>query len=1392
MEDLKRLKAQRGQIKAKFTRNETFVNNTVSLAEASYEMLEARLQQLVSDFKNYENINLDILCLDENDSEDISLLEEKYFHGTAKIKQAMAGRQTVEQSSSSSSNNNCSVKLPNIEISSYDGKDFTKYRPFMDLFMAVIDKNKSLSDIQKLFYLRKYLLGDALSVIINLPMVNESYPEALALLKKRFDNKSRVISNHINLILDLPQMQKGTASSIRAFISEVQQQIYALKNLEQPIEQWDMLLISVLSRKLDSYTCRAYHLDRENPENLPTIAEFISFLERRAIALEDSPAQKSTYYDSTRGKSIPCKVSNAYKKFINEYISLGHAKIVDIYDYDVYNDPVYFLAHHAVLNEDSKTTKLRVVFNGSMKTRNDVSLNDLMLNGPIVQSELFDVLTTFRTYRYTLMCDIEKMFRQVYINSHHTPLQNILWRDDPNKPIVCLQLQTVTYGLKASTYLSTRCLIELALLYKDKYPLAADAILKNTYVDDVICGSDSVDQLQDLKQQLINLLKLGSFTLHKWCSNNTEILKNIEEKQRYFEEIDLNKDNIIKTLGLKYNILTDTLMFTSPNADFKGLRTKREILSFIGKMFDPLGLIGPIIVTAKLFMQNLWNLKIGWDTVLPPKELDCWKKFVESLGKMQQINIPRGIVDSSAQKIELLGFCDASFKAIACCLYLRVLHSNGKITVELLCSKSRVAPLNKTLTIPNLELNSAVLLSQLAHRVYNTLKTRFPLDMTLHSDSQIVLAWLSTKNIKKGAYVSNRVKQIIELTKDFSWTYVKSADNPADILSRGTVPHQLQEQKLWWHGPEYLHMQDSKSRYTTIQIDSKVVEEPIDEICNTGLLHTDNDIFQRYSNFYKLKRIIALILRFKNNCLNADNKLQGSITPKELHKSQTLIMRHIQNIHFKKEIESLTLNKPIKSNLTGLHIFLDHNGILRVGGRLHNATNISYAKKHPIILPKSNNLTQLLIKTEHLRLLHAGPKLVLSSLSQRFWLVGGIREVKKVVNKCIRCFQTKAEAATQLMGSLPSDRITPSRPFEVTGIDFCGPFEMKIARIQFGGLWEAGVKSVKYHLKRVVGKTCLTFEELYTVITQIEAILNSRPLLPMSTDVSDLSYLTPGHFLVGAPLTSIPEPDLADTNINRLKFWQICIKLKQQFWKVWSSDYLTQLQNRPKWKVASTNLKEGDLVIVKQPNVPSLSWPMGRIVKTFPGSDNSTTLRLAVSLRLGFPICAPHKCPCGSVVDRLGHHGLSCAKSARSLASANVPAVLEPVGIARDDGKRSDGMSLIPWKMGRVLDTLGHFSPVSSPRPAHTGPAQRPRRPKLSRSANIVVLTLDTTSLPSASRRSVRGALAQGNSSANWQRDWSTPLETRGLASPSLSVLASSYSEKMLPEFLEPCHRGLF
>lgn len=157
----------------------------------------------------------------------------------------------------------------------------------------------------------------------------------------------------------------------------------------------------------------------------------------------------------------------------------------------------------------------------------------------------------------------------------------------------------------------------------------------------------------------------------------------------------------------------------------------------------------------------------------------------------------------------------------------------------------------------------------------------------------------------------------------------------------------------------------------------------------------------------------------------------------------------------------------------------------------------------------------------------------------------------------------------------------------------------------FGGLWEAGVKSVKSHLKRVVGLQCLTYEELLTVLTQIEAVLNSRPLCPMSDNPNDVSVLTPGHFLTLEPLNAPPEPDLTPLNVGRLNRWQLVQRLQQEFWRRWHTEYLHTLQQRGKWTTTSEPPTAGTLVLLKDENAPPLQWVMGRIVKFHPSRDGT-------------------------------------------------------------------------------------------------------------------------------------------------------------------------------------------
>ena len=155
----------------------------------------------------------------------------------------------------------------------------------------------------------------------------------------------------------------------------------------------------------------------------------------------------------------------------------------------------------------------------------------------------------------------------------------------------------------------------------------------------------------------------------------------------------------------------------------------------------------------------------------------------------------------------------------------------------------------------------------------------------------------------------------------------------------------------------------------------------------------------------------------------------------------------------------------------------------------------------------------------------------------------------------------------------------------------------------FGGLWEAGIKSVKTHLTRVIGAQILTYEELNTILIQIEALLNSRPMYDISTDPNDLTALSPGHFLTMASLSAIPDYDLTTLNMNRLDRWQLLIRMHQDFWRRWHHEYLHHLMQRSKWTTDTSLIKNGSLVVIKDENQPPLKWPLGRIISTHPGPD---------------------------------------------------------------------------------------------------------------------------------------------------------------------------------------------
>ena len=373
-----------------------------------------------------------------------------------------------------------------------------------------------------------------------------------------------------------------------------------------------------------------------------------------------------------------------------------------------------------------------------------------------------------------------------------------------------------------------------------------------------------------------------------------------------------------------------------------------------------------------------------------------------------------------------------------------------------------------------------------------------------------------------------------------------------------------------------------------------------------------------------------------------------------------------------------------------------------MGGREQHSGR-SYSSKHPVILQGKHVITKLLIRCEHIRLLHCGPTLLSSSLNSRVHIIAERRVIRSITRSCVTCRRIAARPQNQMFGQLPCERVTPDIVFNKVGLDYAGPLLLKLGRTRkpvivkayvcvfvslsvkavhlelvsdltteafiaclrrfisrrgkpvvlwsdngknfvgarneidglteflnsmktqksvsefcstqnmqwefipphaphFGGLWEAAVKSFKLHLRKVVGNTKLTFEEISTVLTQIESCLNSHPIVSVSTE-SVLEALTPGHFLIGRPLEALPNPSQSFQNLNLPKRWHLCQALVRHFWQRWSAEYLVSLRRFSKWHRPTRNIAVGDVVLLCEDNLMPNTWPMARVVAVHRGPD---------------------------------------------------------------------------------------------------------------------------------------------------------------------------------------------
>lgn len=1004
-------------------------------------------------------------------------------------------------------------------------------------------------------------------------------------------------------------------------------------------------------------------------------------------------------------------LKKAYVMFMEEYEKAGH--MIEITDDNQPKRPVY-LPHHPVFKASSSSTKLRVVFDASAKSSTGVSLNDILMHGPTVQEDLFTILLRFRKHQYVLTADIEKMFRQIAVATEDQDFQRIVWRTSPSETLRSYKLTTVTYGTTPASYMATQCLSILAEEHSLTYPRASRAISQDFYMDDLMTGAETIEECMSLQHQITSILNSALMPIRKWCSNSERILANLEVNDNEpLYIVRTETDDIIKSLGLCWNPKRDQLGFQVVPIPTRTQVTKRILLSDLNKIFDPLGFLTPVLIKGKIFLQQLWQLKVGWDKPLVNEMKNRWELFYQQLQELGSLPIPRKCIPVCTIDIEFHGFCDASLEAYGACVYVRSKDHNGKWYSHIACSKSRVAPLRGA-TIPRLELCGALVLTQLAEKVAKAWDVKIT-SFHFWTDSTVVLGWLNCQTSRLKTYVANRVEQILEVTNADQWKHVVTDQNPADLLSRGISPIELKDSILWWSGPRWLIEEERPEMQDHIV----VKEQLLPEIREVKLVLSTIDLSRRFINAYpnwnSLLRAIGWLSRFMRYLKKKKSSDEPRhLTVSELRKATLAILKMVQVESFNEDLALLRTERPLprKSKLRNLCPFLK-DGLIHVGGRLENA-NIPYQQKHPIVLPANNVVTKLIFEHYHRELSHCGPQSLLAQIRRQYWPLRGRIMARTITTHCVQCIRAKPKFLQQLMAPLPKDRVQCSRPFTVTGVDFAGPLIIrsgvrrvsgtkawiavfvcfstraihlevvedlsssafvaslrrfvsrrgKCARIysdnatnfvgaqrelstyltridaqmaqegiewffnppaapHFGGLWESAVKSTKFHLNRIMKETKLTIGELNTLLCQIEACVNSRPMTPISNDPSDLEVLTPAHFLIGGSIFLPSELDLTNAPSNGLRRWKYIQYLMQTFWKRWENEYLPQCQVRGRWLSKTRPLKINDVVIIKGESTHPTRWKLGRVIKLHPGRDDIirvVTLKTANGTELCRPI----------------------------------------------------------------------------------------------------------------------------------------------------------------------------
>ncbi|XP_055591291.1 uncharacterized protein LOC129743333 [Uranotaenia lowii] len=883
------------------------------------------------------------------------------------------------------------------------------------------------------------------------------------------------------------------------------------------------------------------------------------------------------------------------------------------------NQVAYYMSHHPVQKPDSTTTKLRVVFDASCRTTSGVSLNEAIMR--------------------------------------------ILWRFSPDEPVKSYQMTTVTYGTASAPYLATKSLQRLAQDGESSYPAAAAAVIKkDVNVNDLMTGTDDPEEGAQLVSAVNTLTNSAGFVLRKYCSNSPEILSKISPELRD-ERTTLELDSstaTVKTLGLLWEPSSDSFKFAVPVYDMKIFweEYRRNLIAL--ESFSVPRWTGYLNNLTSVELHGFCDaseaaygaciyLRCTSDKGSITVRLVTAKSKVAPLEdlarKKKKQSIPRLELSSALLLAHLYDKLRQSIP-FTISAYFWTDSMIVKYWLASLPSRWQSFVGNRVSEIQHITKGG----------IWNHISgTENPADIISRGMSPALLQyqslWLEGPSWLK--FERSAWPTIVEHPSEIDNSMLEEkpaaalpvqAHPPSFIFElHSSLPRLVRIVALL---QRFIHNSKKQNRDTKRigQVSLEEVDEVLQALVKLSqretfpeelkAMRTNHDI-RTSSPLSSLNPVLVdgtmrVDGRLRHAAISEDRRHPFILHPK--HPLTKTIMRHyhLKNFHAGQQL----LVSTVRERFWPIHIVSLARKVIfecvscfrnkpkvqkqlmadlppervnpdfvfnKVGVDLGGPFYIKYSvrKTAPIkcfiaiyvcLVTKAVHMeivadlsTQsFLASFKRFTAIRSTPKLVMCDNAKNF--VGADRELREL---------------KQLFVDQQFQR-TIITEAEVDGVDF--KF-IPPRSPNFGGLWEAAVKSFKRNFRRTIGNNPLTYDELHTVVHQISAILNSRPLTPLSNDPNDYQALTPGHFLVGRPMTAFPEPDLQDLPLNRLSLWQEKEMFVQRIWQMWSTEYLSNLHNRTKWTKKRNNIHVGTMVLIMEENMPKQSWCLGRVISCIPGPD---------------------------------------------------------------------------------------------------------------------------------------------------------------------------------------------